>query len=392
MLRGYLHNYYNTLNQNVRREEFRLDLVDGFAGGGLYSHDDEVISGSPLVMLEELQSAERRLNEGRSKPLRFDVKHHFVEKDPKHAEYLWQVLDDRDHLREKGRVVLHRRGFDEVLDQIISDIRPSRRREGRSIFLLDQCGYTDADIRMVRRIGERLPKAEVILTVSIDAMLNLATPENIVPRLVSTGLSKGRVEEVLRGTSTDQHKALMQRVFPGFALDETDFNWFTPFFIRPEKSRRELWFVHFSREAKARDVMLECHWNTRNSFVHYGESFDLKMLGYEALERGQVPLLTFNEGDRKEMTSALVEQLSRELHHRLKVEPLCLADVLDHFGNGTAATIADFNRIVLAARDAGEIQIVGADGHQRSRSLQVIRPDDAIVLHPQLTLPLFRKR
>ena len=63
-----------------------------------------------------------------------------------------------------------------MLDQIISDVAPTRQHSGRSIFLLDQCGYTDADIDMVRHIGERLPDAEVILTVSIDAMLNRRLP------------------------------------------------------------------------------------------------------------------------------------------------------------------------------------------------------------------------
>ena len=184
----------------------------------------------------------------------------------------------------------------------------------------------------------------------------------------------------------------MQRLLPQLALDDTDFDWFTPFFIRPEKSRRELWFVHFSREAKARDVMLDCHWKIHNSFAHYGESFGPKMLGHEALERRKIPLLTFDDGDRKSMIAALTDQFMPELHEKLRAGPLPFIGVLDHFGNRTAATIADFNSIVLAARDAGEIQIVGADGRRRSRSLQVITPDNAIVLHRQLTLPAFRKR
>lgn len=393
VLRSYLHNYYNTLNQNVRREEFRLDLVDGFAGGGLYSHHDEVISGSPLVMLEELQSAERRLNEGRSKPLRFDVKHHFVEKDPKHAEYLWQVLDDRDHLREKGRVVLHRRGFDEVLDQIISDIRPSQRRRGRSIFLLDQCGYTDADIRMVRRIGERLPQAEVILTISIDTMLNFSTPKELVARLASLGVPKDyRVEAALHGFSTSHRKALMQRVLPEMIVKSTAFRWFTPFFIRPEKSRWDLWFIHFSRNATARDVMLNCHWKIRNAFAHYGESFGPKMLGYDALASGQVPILTFNDNDREEMNTQIRDQLMSTLHGRLVQGPMDFREMPNLFGNSTAATYSDFNDIVLAWCGQRELEIVGPDGRVRRQSLEIIKPNDKIALPSQRTLSLGSNR
>lgn len=319
VLRRYLRAYFDTLNQDVRRDQFRLDLVDGFAGGGLYLNDGQEESGSPLVMLEESQSAAQRINEGRSKPLRFDVKHHFVERDPAHWECLHRVLQERDHLQERERVALYPpQQFGDVLDEIISDIARRQPRSGRSIFLLDQCGYTDADINMVRRIGERLPNAEVILTVSIDAMLNFATSQDIVSRLASRGFSKGTIEAVLRGGSDGHHKALMQRELPKLALDDTVFDWFTPFFIRPAKSRRELWFVHFSRNAKARDVMLDCHWKSRNAFAHYGESFGPKMLGFEALERSQVPLLTFDDGDRQEMNAALTEQLVPQLHDRLK--------------------------------------------------------------------------
>lgn len=202
VLRDYLQGYYNTLNQDVRRDEFRLDLVDGFAGGGLYSRNGQQIAGSPLVMLEESHSAEHRLNERRTKPLRFNVKHHFVEKNAAHAEYLRWVLRERGYLREDDGVVLYEQEFGEVLDRIISDIERRQRYSGRSIFLLDQCGYTDADLHMVRRIGQRLPKAEVILTVSIDTMLNFSTKKEVISRLASLGVPKDdRVEAALRGPS-----------------------------------------------------------------------------------------------------------------------------------------------------------------------------------------------
>ncbi len=393
VLGRYLRTYFDVLNQDVRHDRFKLDLVDGFAGGGLYLHDGEYVAGSPLVMLDESRQAEQRLNEGRAKKLRFDVSHHFVEKDPEHMRYLRSVLDDRGYLRDKDRIEFYDGSFDEVLDRIISNIRPLTRQSGRSIFLLDQCGYTAADIRMVRRIGERLPNAEVILTVSIDAMLNFSTKENSVSRFASTGLRKSRLEEVLHQGTDSHRKALMQRALPQLALDDTVFNWFTPFFLRPEKSRRELWFVHFSRNAKARDVMLDCHWESHNSFAHYGESLGPKMLGHEALERSKVPLLTFDDGDRKDMNAALTEEFMPELHGKLQAGPLPFVGVLDHFGNRTAATIADLRNIALAARNAGEIQIVGPDGRPRlSSSLRIIQPNDALVLHPQLKLPYIGKR
>ena len=62
VLRSYLRAYFDRLNVNPNREEFKLDLVDGFAGGGTFLSNGETISGTPLIMLEESESASQRLN------------------------------------------------------------------------------------------------------------------------------------------------------------------------------------------------------------------------------------------------------------------------------------------------------------------------------------------
>ena len=74
VLRSYLRAYFDRLNLNPQREEFNLDLVDGFAGGGVFADGDTILSGTPIIMLEETASARERLNRGRVKPLRIDCK------------------------------------------------------------------------------------------------------------------------------------------------------------------------------------------------------------------------------------------------------------------------------------------------------------------------------
>ncbi len=67
VLRHYLREYIRTLTNNYRREEFKLDLVDGFSGGGLYRLENgREVSGSPLVMLEEVTEAEFSINQHRT--------------------------------------------------------------------------------------------------------------------------------------------------------------------------------------------------------------------------------------------------------------------------------------------------------------------------------------
>jgi len=52
----YLRAYFDRLNVNTRREIFKLDLVDGFAGGGLFLEKNIEIPGTPLIMLEEAKN------------------------------------------------------------------------------------------------------------------------------------------------------------------------------------------------------------------------------------------------------------------------------------------------------------------------------------------------
>ena len=52
VLRSYLRAYFDRLNVNPHREEFKIDLVDGYTGGGTFRDGAEVISGTPLIMLE----------------------------------------------------------------------------------------------------------------------------------------------------------------------------------------------------------------------------------------------------------------------------------------------------------------------------------------------------
>ena len=94
VLRAYLIQYFKTLASLPQQDVFKLTLVDGFAGGGLYIHKDkqEFVHGSPLVCLEAVQEAEFLLNQGRKKHLQLDVDFVFVEENKDQlGEYLNQA-------------------------------------------------------------------------------------------------------------------------------------------------------------------------------------------------------------------------------------------------------------------------------------------------------------
>ena len=137
VLRNYLRAYFDRLGSPYAREEFKLDLVDGFAGGGSFRDDSETISGTPLIMLEEAREAEKRLVQGRSKPIRFDFKFYFVDVNPAHTDHLRRAMAERGYSANDESTVVRTGKFKDNLDGILHEIKRRQPIAGRSLFLLD---------------------------------------------------------------------------------------------------------------------------------------------------------------------------------------------------------------------------------------------------------------
>ena len=378
VLRRYLRAYFDRLGTNPARDEFRLDLVDGFAGGGIFQDGNTIESGTPLIMLEESKAAQDRLNRNRIKPLRFDSKMHFVDVNPDHTDHLRKVLADREYQVHSEEICIHNEPFEDVADDIIADILHRQPRVGRAIFLLDQTGFSQVELALVARILRTLPTAEVILTFASDALLNhLADRPQLVNAVAPVELTQSRIQDLIQLRNGDGGRALSQRVLREHIRNATGATYDTPFFIRPKQSRRALWFIHLSRHPTARDVMLQCHWNSFNTFEHYGSgSFD--MLGWDALNTGTLPLFRFEELDAKQMQDQLLNSMPAELYALAAENPITVDAVRHMLANKTAARFSDLDRTILALVGEREFDILNPDGKVRSRTLTRLGPTDLI--------------
>ena len=138
-----------------------------------------------MVILNAIFNAGVRLNDGRQKPLSIDAVYHFGDENREHVEFLRQTIQDSQFRDLLGKsVALHHKQFTDLLPLVIADIR-RRQRQGRAIFVLDQFGYADVPMSSIRTIFDNLPKAEVILTFSIDALLNYLQGEGDPAPVVS---------------------------------------------------------------------------------------------------------------------------------------------------------------------------------------------------------------
>ena len=388
VLRSYLRAYFDRLNVNPNREEFKLDLVDGFAGGGTFRDGDESVSGTPLIMLEESKAAKARLNRNRIKPLRLDCKCYFVDKETAHTDHLQKVLKEREFIVNDDEVVVRNSRFEEEVGNILTEIRRRQPRAGRAIFLLDQTGFSQVELALVARILRELPAAEVILTFAADALVNhLAATPPLIKMVDPLALTESQIRDLIDYRNGIGGRALVQRTLRGHIRAVTGAAYDTPFFIRPKQSRRALWFLHLSRHPTARDVMIQRHWDIQNTFEHYGRG-DFGMLGWDALKDAeQLPLFHFEELEAKQMQKQLLDSMPRELFGLASESPVSVEVMRHMFANRTAARFIDLDKVCLELAGEKEIEILTRAGKLRSRTLQRLRPDDRIAFPDTLLLP-----
>ena len=392
VLRRYLRAYFDTLSVKPVRDEFKLDLVDGFSGGGTYRYGNNIEPGSPLIMLEEAEAAEERLNENRTKPIRFDCRFHFVDVVPDHTGHLRKVLAERGYDVDGREIFVHDSPFEDVADRIIESVRVRQPRAGRAIFLLDQTGFSNVKLELVARILRTLPRAEVILTFASDVLLNFLTDSPQLIRAVAPlELTQSQMQELIEFRDGDGGRALSQRILREQIRSITGADYDTPFFIRPKHSRRALWFLHLSRHPIARDVMIQCHWNSFNTFEHYG-SGDFDMLGWDALHAGEVPLFNFTEIDAGRLDEQLLRSMPAELYALAFEEPITVDAVQRALANKTAARFSDLDKVFLRLAQEGEFAILRPSGKVRSRALTRLDPTDRIAIPAQRLFPNLSRR
>ncbi|OGT54756.1 MAG: hypothetical protein A3E01_18760 [Gammaproteobacteria bacterium RIFCSPHIGHO2_12_FULL_63_22] len=328
VLKAYLLEYLQTLVSSPHQDAMRVTLVDGFAGGGVYSHEDtgERVLGSPFAFLNTVREAEALMGLARTKPLKMLVDYIFVEKNRDGFASLQKTLRAEGFGDRFGADIhLHPGGFEDHAQSIIQFIKGKSPRSGRSLFLLDQYGYKDVPLPLIRNILSELPRSEVILTFAVDSFINFVSD---TPQSRKTLQAMG-IPNVFQGRSVREIKAsepefrlFIQSSLYRSLIDATGAQFYTVFFIRTT-GHGDYWLVHLSQHPRARDVMTGVHWRSNNDFLHYGgagiDMFQGAVLGYQTRKDdgflGQSALpFGFDDPAGEASVKALMEQLPRRIH------------------------------------------------------------------------------
>lgn len=382
VLRQYLERYVSVLTRNVRQDQFRLTLVDGFSGGGHYldSRTKEERPGSPLIMLEAMRDAASEAQQRRSKPFHLDVQYFFVEKDTEALDYLRRIISDSEYRRLiDDRIHFNHGEFVAHSPNIVKFIK-SRGGAERAIFFLDQFGYSDVPLPTIRDILANLGNAEVILTFATDWLIDYLSAneqtQRIIERLGIT-LPPETIETIKQ--QQDWRRAiqfLLHRQIP----ESTGAEFYTPFFIRSADSNRDFWLIHLSGHFRARDVMVGLHWQ-ESTFAHYGRS-GLRMLGYDQdrdaawTDQRMLPGFFFDDDARASSRQELLDQLPETLFNFK--EGIALTDLFSALANDCPVTLAIMEGVLNDLAKEGAIDIRDKSGLTTRRGT-IQHPSDIII-------------
>ncbi|MBA3546176.1 MAG: three-Cys-motif partner protein TcmP [Nannocystis sp.] len=389
VLHAYLLIYVDVLTSYPGMDGLRLTLVDGFAGGGKYTHprDKSEHDGSPLIMLRAMEEAEFRAQERRKKNFALDARFFFVESQGPTFSYLKNTIENPDFANKfKSKASLIHSTFENAAPKIVTSIQGGGGRVHRCIFLLDQYGWSDVTLDTVRMVLKELPGAEILLTFSVDKMINFLSEQG-VPTLNRTGLS-----EIAKAVPTlktlPAKRRFLQRLLTEELTKRCGATFYTPFFIRPSTaSNNDYWFVHLSNHARARDEMAKLHWGLQNHFVHHGEP-GLMMLGYDPRKddayHGQGSLFDFSNDAETLTKNTLREQLPRRIN-AIWPKGASFDKIFQTLCNETPATKDIIRQVVRDCISERELDLFsGKTTRSRRPDVQHIADNDVIVFSRQL--------
>lgn len=384
VIEDYLEAYFDTVAKNPRQELLKITLVDAFCGGGLYDSGrrGEPRLGSPFVLLEGVRRAEKRLNAKRVKPLKIDADFLFSDEKQQHLEHLHAAIRSSDFSDRLGQSIHLTRGkFSDLLPKYVEHIK-ARQTAGRSIFILDQFGYSDVPMKSIQLLFRSLRRVEALLTFSIDGLLNYLGDDSRIENTVAQFGVDGSFLANWKEWKQDPKlgRATAQRTIMESIRIGSGAKFFTPFMLRSPAENRWMMLAHLSQNQAARDKMLDVHWDLQNSFKHMGRG-SLFQLGFDQrCIESSASLFNFAEDDRARMISELECELPEKVFDLIRQGELPVQSLLEIIGNQTAATNRDLFSVLGMLSAEREIEIRKSKGGKK-------RPGTAVAATDTLLLP-----
>lgn len=396
----YLAHYIQVLNTDPRIPAFRLTLIDGFSGGGVYldPRDNSFYPGSPQRIINACETAAHRVNQHRMENgirngFELQADYHFIEKKKTNYDYLqWYLQEQGFGSRLGSDIQPINAAFSDALPSLIHQIGQANKHR-RCIFFLDQYGWSEVPFPDIKTIFTLLPRAEVILTMATDWLIDyMSKDDRYTKPFRKTGLDKVlNIDDLLQHkVDTPQWRQFVQYQLHQAIVELSGASHYTPFFIVSKEANKSFWLIHLSNHPRARDVMTQLHWQLKNQFAHYGET-GFRMFGYDPSNDEDLHGIAdiFGNGEfgfdslaREKTLEAISIELPRVIHQF--PDGIRFDELYRKVANFTPATTDHIKEAAYQIAQIKELEIRNPNGGTR-RTSHTIKAQDVLQLPKQTT-------
>lgn len=382
ILAEYFSEYLRIRCKLPQQTKFRLAIVDGFSGAGLYKGG---VYGSPLIFLDVLSRVTKEINlhrisEGFNKLkiecliILNDSDREAIEALKKNAAPLLSGISEIDEDLTVESIFINDK-FENIYPDIKSKIISTKIRN--VFFNLDQYGYVHVTPDVIKDIMRTWRSAEVLLTFMIQSFLAYLSPHKGNGGAALGPEVQERISQLL------EHKVLSKKEWLGEAEKITYYclkdcaSFVSPFSIN-NPDGWQYWFMHFATSHRARQVYNDILHQFGEAQAHYGRP-GLNMFSYDP-RHGGAELHLFDEDSRKASKDALMEDIPRLIS--ASNDALLVKDFYESAYSETPAHSEDINQAII---EHPELEVRTTTGGTR-RKPNTIEVGDTILRVPQRRL------
>lgn len=390
ILQEYFKQYLITRCKIPQRERFRLVVVDGFSGAGLYACGSY---GSPLIFVDVLQNTLKSINVDRvaqgMRSIQIECLLILNDFDKSAIEQLKENIipllvggkEDNPNLHIEVEY------FSGAFDDIYLKIK--RRMESAKcsnvLFNLDQCGHSNVNIDIIKNIMQSWKSAEIFLTFPIKAILAFLSPDR---EKNTVSVSPETYEEIY--ALLDKGKGLINKDTWLGKVERIIFEelkgcapFVSPFSIN-NPDGWGYWLMHFANSYRARQVYNNILHANSLTQAHFGRS-GLNMLSYDPKHEGQLYLFDINS--RTTAKEELYEDIPRLI--AASGDALAMEEFYKAAFNETPAHSDDIHEMIIENPD---VEVITESGGGERRKPNTIKATDILKLKSQKSwFPMFSK-
>jgi three-Cys-motif partner protein len=383
----YIARYLAVRCQLPQQSRFRLAIVDGFAGGGLYKCGSP---GSPLIFMNELRIATEQFNVRRQAEgmASLDIECLLILNDfDRDAIELLKnnaapLIAEIKH--NVPKLHLHVEYRNEKFEKIYPEVKQllERGRYQNVLFNLDQCGTGKVDPNTIGEIVSAFTSVEIFYTFGIQTLLTFLHQrdrETLAKRLAPFGVRGDDLSQLDGVMSKHAWLGVAERlVFESF---QRYANYVSPFSIHNPDGWR-YWLIHFANSVRARQEYNNILHQNSTTQAHYGRS-GLDMLSYDPSEADST-LYVFDEPGRARAREQLHDDIPRFVTNYGDTIPI--GDFYAGIYNATPAHMLDINSAII---DNPDLEVITEEGGER-RKASTIRTSDILRIKQQRSFfPIF---